>query len=379
MSPRHIMGAVIPLVLISVLVWYVTGPGAETISRGTPIPDVTLEMVTFEESEIRITVRNTGPVPIRIVQGDVNDRIQPSAVEPDGYLERLETATVRIPYEWNEGEPYNVGITIHDGTRFDRDIPAASLAIPIDLPRVGLLALAGTYIGIIPVFIGMMWLPFIRRLSSRGLSFFLALTIGLLLFLGIDTLEEALAISSEGISGTLNGGLLIAVAAVSAFMVLQCISGRLGHARGAGFGAALMVSIGIGLHNFGEGLALGAALNLGSLAFSAYLMAGFAIHNTTEGIAIVAPLSSHRRTMRKLVALGAVAGAPAVLGAWTGGFSYSPITTVIFLGVGAGAIFQVILAISRWIIPSWQELSSPPVAAGVMAGMAIMYVTSILV
>lgn len=379
MTPRMIAGGLVPFVLIIALVAYMTGPGAQTISGGVPLPEVTIERVDFVEGEIRVTVRNTGPIPVDIVQGDVNDRIQPAAAEPDGHLERFETALIRIPYAWNEAEPYAIGITTGDGTRFERAVEAAAPAVQPGVGQAASFALVGTYIGIIPVFIGLMWLPFIRRLDRGKLSFFLALTVGLLLFLGVDSVEEAAEVASENLSGSMNSMLMIfAVAAVS-FLALQYAGGRLAKAgSGAPATAALLVAIGIGLHNFGEGLILGAALNLGSIAFASYLMAGFAIHNTTEGVAIASPLSREKRVLGKLVALGMVAGFPAILGTWTGGFFYSPIASVVFLAMGAGAIFQVVLTISRWIITRMDDLATPGVCGGVATGLLIMYATSII-
>ena len=141
-----------------------------------------------------------------------------------------------------------------------------------------------------------------------------------------------------------------------------------------------MISIGIGLHNFGEGLAIGAAVGLGSAAFGAFLVVGFALHNTTEGIAIAAPLSQGRPTILKLATLGMIAGSPAILGAWAGGFAYSPFASVIFLSVGAGAILQVIVVLMRWIgRDGSHRISSAPVVSGVAVGMLVMYLTSILV
>lgn len=378
-TARRLAGGLVPFALIIVLVAYMTGPGSQVISGGTPLPEVTLERIDFAEDEIRVTVRNTGPIPVDIVQGDVNDRIQPAAVEPDGHLERFEAATVRIPYPWNEAEPYTVGITIGDGTRFERLVEAAAPAVPFGAEQAALFAIVGTYIGIIPVFIGLMWLPFIRRLDPGKLSFFLALTVGLLLFLAADSIEEAVEVSADSLSGSINPLLLIFTVVAVSFLSLQYASGRLGSAGShAPATAALMVSVGIGLHNFGEGLALGAALNAGSLAFASYLMAGFAIHNTTEGVAIAAPLSQEKRILGRLIACGVIAGFPAILGTWTGGFFYSPISSVVFLAMGAGAILQVVLTISRWTISSVDRLASPPVCGGLAAGLAIMYATSII-
>lgn len=379
MTPRVVAAGLVPLILVAGLVVFITGPGGITAGID-PLPDITIERVDFVESEVRVVVRNTGSIPVDIVQGDINDRIQPSAVEPDGHLERFETAILRIPYQWNEAEPYAIGVTVHDGTRFERVVEAAAPAVPADLEQAGLLALAGTYMGVIPVFIGLAWLPFIRRLSQKRISFFLALTAGLLLFIGVDSAEEALEVSAENLAGSMNGALLALASAGCAFLALQYVSGRLVSTAGSGsaMGAALMVSVGIGLHNFGEGLALGAAISLGSAAFSAYLLAGFAMHNTTEGIAIAAPLAGRSRVARRLAALGVIAGFPAVLGAWAGGFAYSPISSVVFLAVGSGAAFQVAVTVARWVARGPGGLASPYVCGGLAAGLVIMYVTSIV-
>lgn len=376
MSPKTLVGVILPFILITILVLYITGPGADYIIIGTPIPEVTLERIDFTQNEIQVTVRNTGPIPVNVVQADVNDRIQPAAIEPDGSLERFETALVRIPFFWNEAEPYNIGITIHDGTRFERVIDAASTVVTPDIPTATKFALAGVYIGVIPVFIGLLWLPFIRRLDSKKLGFFLAITVGLLIFLGVDAIQEALEVSGESLADSINGPLLILVAASGAFLVLQYVGGRFQSNR-TPITAAVMVSVGIGLHNFGEGLALGAALNLGSVAFSASLMVGFAVHNTTEGVAIASPLSRQKNVIPKLIILGLVAGAPAILGTYTGGFAYSPIYIVAFLAAGAGAIFQVVLEISKWMLKD-NPYHSYQICGGIALGMIIMYMTGLI-
>lgn len=377
MTPRTAAAGLIPLALVAALVVYVTGPG-EITAGIDPLPSITIERVDFVGQEVHVVIRNTGPVSVDIVQGDINDRIQPAAVEPDGHLERFETAVLRIPYVWNEGEPYTVGVTVQDGTRFERLVEAAAPAVQLDMEQAGLLALAGTYMGVLPVFIGLAWLPFIRRLSPENRSFFLAVTVGLLLFLGVDSAEEALAVSAENLAGSMNGAMLALASGGCAFLVLQYAAGRLESPGAAGATAALMVAVGIGLHNFGEGLALGAAISLGSLAFSAYLMAGFAIHNTTEGLAIAAPLSDRSRITRRLAMLGVIAGFPAVLGAWVGGFAFSPVSSVVFLAVGSGAAFQVAMTVGRWVVRVPGGVSSWRVCGGVAAGLVIMYATSII-
>ena len=117
---RLVASGVIPFGLVVVLVAYVAGFGPDLLELGVSLPEVTIEKVDFVDSEIQATVRNTGPMPVQVVMADVNDRIHPAAVEPDGYLERYETALVRIPFEWNAAEPYVIGVTTSDGTRFPK-------------------------------------------------------------------------------------------------------------------------------------------------------------------------------------------------------------------------------------------------------------------
>ncbi|WP_100182565.1 ZIP family metal transporter [Candidatus Nitrosotenuis aquarius] len=373
---------IIPLVLLSAMIVYLFGPGAELVNFGTPLPNITIERVDFVESEIQVTARNTGPIDVSIAQADVNDRIQPAAIEPDKHLARFETALVRIPYSWNEAEPYEIGLTINDGTRFAHSVEAAAPAIKPSIDLVSYFAVIGTYVGIIPVLIGLLWFPFIAKMSPAKYKFFLALTAGLLLFLGIDAIEEGMEISAERLSGAFNGQLLVATVVVGSFVGLYYVSEKLVSrvsSASKSVAIALMVSIGIGLHNLGEGLAIGAAIGLGEIALSTFLIVGFTIHNTTEGLAIAAPMARQKPMIAKLAAMGVIAGAPAIFGAWIGGFQYSPISAIIFLSVGAGAIFQVIVAILKWIRQDEQGLLSAPTAAGIAVGMIIMYVTSILI
>jgi len=382
---KVIASGLIPFLFVILLMVYIFGPGAELLDFGIILPEITIEKIDFVDSEIQATVRNTGHIPVEIVMADINDRIQPAAVEPDRFLERFETTLVRIPFEWNEAEPYTIGITVEDGTRFEKEIEAAAPALELSLDLAIFFAIIGTYVGIIPVMIGLLWLPFIKRISKQKYHFFLALTVGLLLFLAIDSIEEAIEVSNENLADSFNGTLLITTVTVLSFLGLYYSGNKLVEKAGSSkftkpVAIALMISIGIGLHNFGEGLAIGAALGMGSIAFSTFLIIGFALHNTTEGIAIAAPMSRGKLMIGKLAAMGIIAGSPAIFGAWMGGFVYSPFTSVIFLAIGAGAIFQVIVVIMKWIQEeNDQNLSTIAVVSGIAVGMLVMYLTSILV
>lgn len=262
---KMVVSGVIPFVLLLCLAGYIFGPGSDLIDLGTPLPEITIEKIDFVDSEIRATVRNTGPVSVEIVMADINDRIQPAAIEPDKMLERYETAIVRIPFEWNESEPYIVGLTIEDGTRFEKEIEVAMPALEPSLELIGLFAMIGTYVGIIPVMIGLLWLPFIRRIGKAKYHFFLALTAGLLLFLGIDAIEEAVSISNENLATSFNGILLIVTVTILSFLILYYLSQKLVNRAEYSkltkpIAIAIMIAVGIGLHNFGEGLVIGASV-----------------------------------------------------------------------------------------------------------------------
>ncbi|HXV46749.1 MAG TPA: divalent cation transporter [Nitrososphaera sp.] len=386
LSAKLIASAIIPLVVLGAMVAFLLWPGNGLLNIGIPLPDVTIERVEFLDGRIVAYVRNTGPQAVEIAQADVNDRILPAAIEPSKSLERLAEAKVVIPFQWIEGQPYEIGVTTSDGTRFAKAVAAAAPTPQPDAGRVSLFALLGTYVGVIPVLIGLLWYTFIRRLSQPKYSFFLSLTAGLLMFLGIDALVEANEISIESVAGAFRGQLLIATAAIVSFLALMYVSDRLvdGSAKRrvvqGSFAIALMVAIGIGLHNLGEGLAIGGAMVVGEVALSTFLIVGFTLHNTTEGLAIVAPIAKDRPKISYLVALGIIAGAPAIAGTWIGGFVASPVASIVFLAIGAGAVFQVVVVIGRFIgHSSGGRFLTGPTAAGLAAGMLIMYLTTLLI
>jgi len=382
---KIITSGLIPFIFLLIMIAYIFGPGSDLLEFGIPLPEITIEKIDFKNSEIQVIVRNTGPVPVEVVMADVNDRIQPAAIEPDRFLERYESALVRIPFEWNEGEPYKIGITTEEGVRFEKEIESAAPALIPDFEFTIFFAIIGTYVGVIPIMIGLLWMPFIRKISKNKYYFFMALTCGLLLFLGIDAIEESFEIASDHLSNSFNSPLLIITTTILSFLGLYYAAEKLTSKADAlkiskPIAIGLMISIGIGLHNFGEGLAIGASIGLGSIAFSTFLIVGFTLHNTTEGLAIAAPLSRERKIVGKLVAFGLLAGVPAIFGSWVGGFAFSPIFAVIFLSIGAGAIFQVIVVILKWIhLDGKNNLTSGFVIAGFSTGMLIMYFTSIVI
>src|SRR5574342_94738 len=380
---KLIASALIPILALGVMIAYIFGPGSNLLGFGVTLPEISIEKIEFLDSKIIATVRNTGHLNVEVAQADINDRIQPAAIEPDKFLNRFETAKVIIPFEWNEKEPYEVGLTLSDGTRFSK----SAIAVQVPEPSFELFsyfAIIGTYVGIIPVLIGLLWFPFIAKMSKNKYKFFLALTAGLLLFLGIDAIKEGFEISTKNLAGAFNGQLLVTTIVVVSFLGLYYSSEKLVSKTTLSISKpvaiGLMISIGIGLHNLGEGLAIGAEVGLGEIALSTFLIVGFAIHNTTEGLAIAAPMAKGKPLIGKLVMMGMIAGTPAIFGAWIGGFVYSPFAAVVFLSIGAGAIFQVVVSIVNWIRQDEEKtFSAISVVSGFSVGMVIMYITSIFV
>jgi zinc transporter ZupT len=296
-------------------------------------------------------------------------------------VERLERRTVRIPYPWVEGEPLAVAVVTNTGLTFSTEVAVATQSPAVDARYLGTFALLGVYAGVIPVFIGLLWLPFVRSIERRWIDFFLSLTIGLLVFLGVDALEEAFA-TSAFVPGAFQGPALV----VFGLLGTPLIIGALGEWRARGRGersplwVAALIAFGIGLHNLGEGLAIGTSYATGEIALGTFLVIGFLLHNTTEGLGIVTPLAGERPRLRTLLALGALAGVPTVIGAWIGGFTYSPIWTTLFFAIGAGAIVLVVYELWRLFARrSPAGILAPLNAAGVLVGMLIMYATGLLV
>jgi zinc transporter ZupT len=178
----------------------------------------------------------------------------------------------------------------------------------------------------------------------------------------------------------------VLVGAAVSFLVLSGVSAWLARRReaarrdgAAGTELALLIAIGIGLHNLGEGVAIGSAYAVGALALGAFLVIGFALHNTTEGLAIVAPVAEANPSLRRLAALGLLAGAPAIVGAWIGAAAVTPAAGAFLFGFGAGAIAQVVAQLAPTLRNSAGRTLDPTTVGGLLAGMAIMFATGLLV
>ena len=319
-----------------------------------------------------------------VAQAQVNDAFV-QFTGADGPIGRLESATVQLAQPWVEGEAYSVALLTSSGGTIAHEIPVAVATPATDLSFFGLMALLGIYVGVIPIALGMLWLPWVRRIPGGWLRGIMALTVGLLAFLAIDATLEGFELAGQG-SQAFGGGSLVLVGAAVAFLLLTGVSAWLERRRAAakeagasGGQLALLVAVGIGLHNLGEGVAIGSAYSAGALALGAFLVVGFALHNTTEGLAIVAPIAHLRPSLRRLGLLGLVAGAPAVLGAWIGAAAFNASLAAFLFGFGAGAIAQVIVQLAPTLRDDTGRTLHPVAVTGLVAGMAVMFATGLLV
>jgi len=387
-KPAWLVG-LLPLALLAVAIGLFVALGAPGLERnGIPLEEVTVERTVLRPGEIELVVRNDGPDPVAIRQALVNDAFVAFEQTADE-MGRLEGDTITIQYPWIEGEAYGVALMTATGGTVDHAIDVAAETPEADVGFYGLMALVGLYVGLIPVAIGMLWLPWVRRIDRRWVQFLLALTVGLLAFLGVDALLEGTEIAAGG-TQALGGASLVFLGAGLAYLGLAGVDGwlrgRQSEARHGGaspWRLSLLVALGIGLHNLGEGLAIGSAYAIGSLALGAALIVGFALHNTTEGLAIVAPVAdggeTGGRTLPRLAGLGVIAGAPAILGTWIGASAFNPSVAALLFGLGAGAIAQVIVQIAPTVRDSSGRLLHPLAATGVVAGLLLMYATGLLI
>jgi zinc transporter ZupT len=371
------------------------GPGLGE-RTGPPAEELVVERTVLRPGTIELTLRNDGPDPVEVAQVAVNDAYAPFTTTAGREIGRLGSTSVEIAYPWIEGEAYEIFILTSSGGTIDAEVPVATETPSADVGFYGLMALLGIYVGVIPVSLGMLWLPFVRRVGSHWMVALIAFTVGLLAFLGIDAGLEGLEIAAEA-PGAFGATALVLSGALVAYLILAAVDAHLSarseraSASRGGLYLALLVAIGIGLHNLGEGLAIGSAYATGALALGAFLVVGFAIHNTTEGLAIVAPLrgrvtgatevveAASHPGLARLAALGLIAGAPAILGAWIGAAAFNPSLAALLFGVGVGAIARVIVQLAPAMRDGAGRLLHPVSVAGVIAGIVALYATGLLV
>jgi zinc transporter ZupT len=375
-----------PLVLLAVLVvvFLRFGPLGVLRQAFPPVEELTVERITLPEPGVmQLHVVNGGPEAVTIAQVMVDDATWAHSLDGAREIGRLQSRVITVPYPWVEGEPHVIKLVSRNGVTFEADVAVATQTPSVDTRYLATFALLGIYVGVIPVLLGLLWLPFLRGIDRKWVDFFLSLTVGLLVFLGADAVAEAFE-NAARVPGAYQGLGLIVIGLIATPLAIAALGEWRRRHRGgqSAFYVALLIAIAIGLHNLGEGLAIGSAYATGEIALGTFLVLGFLLHNTTEGLAIVAPVASERPTLGQLAVLGLVAGVPTILGAWIGGFTYSPVWTTLFFAIGAGAIIQVVFEVWKLFSRRSAEgfgLTAPLNAAGLVAGLMVMYLTGLFV
>ncbi|GAA2041799.1 ZIP family metal transporter [Catenulispora yoronensis] len=226
-----------------------------------------------------------------------------------------------------------------------------------------------------------------------------AVAIGILLFLLFDVLshawepvDSALSEQPHRVGSAIGYGLLLAAGLGIALCGLtrfdRWVAKRVSKGPGAAAAAELdaggrgpfvarlaslpmLIAIGIGLHNFAEGLAIGNSAAGGELTLAVLLIIGFGLHNATEGFGIVAPMaaSGERPSWGYLGVLGLIGGGPTFVGTLVGEQFTSAAVSVAFLALAAGSILYVVielLAVARRT--GLKELTSYGILLGLVAG-----------
>ncbi len=374
----------IPLALLIALggIVLVVDPGSWLDEGPPPAPALSVDRTVLDDGEIVLEVTNEGQAPVTIAQVLVDEAYWEHTVEPDRTLDRLDSATVTIPYPWVDGEPHEVAFVTSDGVTVHHTIDPATKTPGTSWRTIGVYAMIGLFVGVLPIVAGIAWYPAIQKAGKRFEVGLLAFTIGLLGFLIVESLEEALELA-ERAPDPLGGPGLVLLGVALAMGVLALVADRFSGgetgSRRSRLVAAYMIATGIGLHNLGEGLAIGAAYALGEAALGTFLILGFTLHNVTEGPAIVSPLKKGT-AIKHLAGMGAIAGVPTIFGAWMGGFAFSPLLGAAFFALGAGAMLQVVVDVVAEMRAD-VDLSAVqgPVATGLVLGIAAMWGTGVLI
>ena len=360
--------------MLGAFVWIASLDPLRGFNNGAPpVEALTVERTILDGSGISLRVRAGGSEAMVVAQVAVTQ-------EPAGPIARGEAVWLRIPYPWVLGEAHHVNLLTNTGATFGHEIGVAVSTPSPTWGQLRLQAVIGAIVGLLPVALGLMFYPAMKGVGRRGMNFLLALTGGLLAFLLIDTISEALELSAEA-AAIFQGSAMVWLSALASFLLLMAIGRWRGNPEGIAL--AFYIALGIGLHNFGEGLAIGGAFAAGSAGLGTFLVLGFALHNVTEGIGIAAPMLRARPNLWTFAALTLLAGGPAILGMWAGSLAYAPQWSALALAVGAGAILQVMVEVSAYLVRQNADrqaaLMSPVVLVGFLGGIAFMYATAALI
>lgn len=380
---------VIPLVLLFLVIFLFlqTNPVKVASEDLPPVENLSIQRIKLLPGKFEVQVINAGPDPVTISQVFVDEAYWHFEIVPGLTLDRLEQGLITIEYPWVEAEAHELVLLTSSGATFSGEVELAVESPETSSDQLLAYGLVGFYVGIIPVGLGLLWFPAMRRFSAQARGFILSLTVGLLLFLLIDIFLELVELA-EMVPAVYQGVPLGLFLGLLTWLTITAI----GNGRNAAVSkdgaerrrfVGLLIAFGIGIHNLGEGLVVGAAFALGEAALGSSLVIGFILHNITEGVGIAAPVVKDQPKLRWFLGMLLIAGAPAILGALIGGYAYSPLLAVVFFGIGLGAIWQVIVEVGR-ILQRGGDKDGPALVnwaniSGLLVGFGIMYFTAFLV
>ena len=217
-----------------------------------PAETFTVERLRVTEHGFAAKIRADSPEPMVLAQVLVDGAYWVFTQDPPGPLARMETAWVGIDFPWIADEVHHLRFITATGATFEYTV---DVALKTPRPSWSLLidyALLGIFVGLVPVAFGMLFFPAIRSLRPEGLEFVLALTVGLLAYLFIDMTFEGLELA-ENASALFGGPTLVLIPMVLTLVALLAVGNR-SHRQHDGIQVAMFMALGIGLHNFGEGL-----------------------------------------------------------------------------------------------------------------------------
>jgi hypothetical protein len=381
-SRAHLLWLILPVAALALAIaWLLAANPLRDLNNGAPpVENLTFERTVLNSNGIGVLVRAGGSAPLVIAQVQVDDAYWEFTQDPPGPITRGRAVWIQLPFPWVLGEAHAVKIVTNTGVTFAHEIAVAVPTPAQDSGALLLQGLLGVFVGLVPVAIGLMFYPALRGLGQGGINFILALTVGLLAFLFVDTMVDAFELAGEA-APLFQGPVMVVLAATATFLLLMAIGRR--HGAPAGLALATYIALGIGLHNLGEGLAIGAAFASGAAGLGTFLVVGFTLHNITEGIGIAAPILKKRPPFAAFAGLALLAGGPAVIGLWVGSLAFAPQWSALALAIGAGAILQVIVEVSAFLMRSAgtgsRALFAPGTILGLTTGVGFMFLTAALV
>ena len=198
MKIKSIIMVIIPLaLLLGVLGWIFTNGAGVEQEPAAPIEVLNIEKIIVTPSGFELKVSNTGPEALTLSQVIVNNSVWNFSITPNATLKRFDEAKVVINYPWVKGDPHTIKLITENAIITEGEIAAATLTPEINSESFLNYALIGFYVGVVPVGLGLMWYPLMKRLSRKLINAILALTVGLLLFLFIGTLADGFEIGAE--------------------------------------------------------------------------------------------------------------------------------------------------------------------------------------